>query len=391
MSRVAYLAIACLLLSVSPIGSMATVGQEVSSESSSVCDTGQWTSYIGDTQSPMPKCFTSKASNVINVPFPALNGIGDTAGRRVPIGDLTHLQFAQDYVGAVTLRDNTHQEIGLAVNFLDRTGGGGLPQNVHNQKVALDVFALGVPGGSNIWALNTDLHVNSGFGNYFAAGREADHTNFNGDYKPGGCPASSCPAGQINSNFFGDFLTFTGYPITAGSAWTGNPNPESASMHYGMLFQNVRGYTAIGTGLVADVLLWDSTNARTSLRIDGHHTVGLDTTQGSMLYAAAFAAGQNECFDGLRNCIVYDAESQRLRYNTARGAIFSIDSAGNTAARSLALTPVTVADLPLCDIATQDRLMVVSDATSPSYRKAVNGGGSIRTPVYCDGIAWTAH
>ncbi|WP_158684276.1 hypothetical protein [Methylobacterium sp. 285MFTsu5.1] len=51
----------------------------------------------------------------------------------------------------------------------------------------------------------------------------------------------------------------------------------------------------------------------------------------------------------------------------------------------------TVAGLPTCNSALQDTLSAVSDATAPTYRGALTGGGTVRLPVYCDGFAWTAH
>lgn len=51
----------------------------------------------------------------------------------------------------------------------------------------------------------------------------------------------------------------------------------------------------------------------------------------------------------------------------------------------------TVAGLPACAAAIRDTIAVASDATAPTYRGALTGGGTVRTLVYCDGTSWTAH
>ena len=50
----------------------------------------------------------------------------------------------------------------------------------------------------------------------------------------------------------------------------------------------------------------------------------------------------------------------------------------------------TVAALPVCNSGTRGTVMAVGDAVAPTYRGALNGGGTIGTLVYCDNSAWTA-
>lgn len=404
------------------------------------CDTSQWTGYAGGTFSPLFACSGIKSSPTISNAYPGVVGIGDSSPNPVPVNDPTYLQRAAHLVQAKTALDNTKQESALGINFLNQTGGGGLPQTDHNQKVALSVFALAVPGASNMWAINTDLHVNAGVGNYSMYGREADHTNFNGDYKPGGC-SGTCPAGQISGNFFGDFFTFTGKPVTAGTAYSGHAETGSKNMYYGLLFQPQAGFTAVGTGLISDATILDGTNATTSYQIQGNHTVGVGTTQGTMPYAFISAAGQNTCFNALDACWSY-AGSNFTRFSQNGGTILNlvgatsgvnsveIDSAtagfgpaikaigsdanvhlnlqpkGVNAVRALGpflatglstfqsgikLPASTVANLPTCNASNQDLMYIATDTTTPTYRSALTGGGAVRTPVYCDGASWTAH
>lgn len=62
-----------------------------------------------------------------------------------------------------------------------------------------------------------------------------------------------------------------------------------------------------------------------------------------------------------------------------------------TATTSLELPAYTVATMPACNTQSRDWLVVVSDATAPTYRGALTSGGTVRTPAYCDGANWTAH
>jgi hypothetical protein len=51
----------------------------------------------------------------------------------------------------------------------------------------------------------------------------------------------------------------------------------------------------------------------------------------------------------------------------------------------------TVATLPACGAGTDGAMTIVTDATAPTYRGALVGGGAVKTPVFCDGTAWTSH
>lgn len=55
------------------------------------------------------------------------------------------------------------------------------------------------------------------------------------------------------------------------------------------------------------------------------------------------------------------------------------------------LAPYTVATLPACNAGNRDAFAVVTDAANPTYRGTLSGGGAARTPVYCDGVSWSAH
>ncbi|WP_298951169.1 hypothetical protein [uncultured Methylobacterium sp.] len=268
------------------------------------CDLARWGRDPGGTQSPIPACFGTKIADAITIPYPGVVGIGDEGGRAVPAGDPTHFQRGQVVVQARTALDNRRQESAIASNLVVETGGGGLPQTNHNQKVNLTLFTLVRPGASNSWGLNNDFHLHAGVGNYPGYRHEGDMTNFNCDYRPNG------PCGVAA----GDFLTYTGKPVTAGTLVTGNPEPNGKSLYYGVLFQGVAGFEGVGTGLISDVTIWDGTNARVSYNVTGRHDVGFKTLDGTMPYAIQTRAGQKTCLGGAAGCLVYEDEGRRLAY-----------------------------------------------------------------------------
>lgn len=51
----------------------------------------------------------------------------------------------------------------------------------------------------------------------------------------------------------------------------------------------------------------------------------------------------------------------------------------------------TVATLPTCNASSKALLLVVTDATSPTYNASLTGGGAVTLPVLCNGSAWTSH
>lgn len=280
------------------------------------CDLSQWSADPQGTQSPIPNCYGSRLSSKIDIAYPGVVGIGAEDGSRVPTNDPTFLQHGQLLIQSKTTKGNDQQESAIVSNMITRTGGSGASQTNHNQKVNLTLFTLMMPGASNTWGMNNDFHINPGVGHYPAFRHEGDMTNFNGDYAPGGC--NPCAKDRINANAAGDFLTFTGYPITAGIWLTGEPNSGNANMHYGLYFAGNPKHGSVGTGLIKAVTVYDATNAPTSLKIDGTHTTGIDTSGASMSYAATFGSGQKLCFGGTSGCLNYDNVNRLLNYNNGQ-------------------------------------------------------------------------
>ncbi len=78
-------------------------------------------------------------------------------------------------------------------------------------------------------------------------------------------------------------------------------------------------------------------------------------------------------------------------WTTMAGLFARINSSTVGPFTSVKLPSFTTATLPTCNTSYQDTMAVASDATAPTYRGALTGGGTVRIPVYCDGVAWSSH
>ena len=66
-------------------------------------------------------------------------------------------------------------------------------------------------------------------------------------------------------------------------------------------------------------------------------------------------------------------------------------STQNAGSAQIQPTQYTVATLPACNATSKALLLVVTDATSPTYNGALTGGGAVVVPVLCNGSSWTSH
>lgn len=55
---------------------------------------------------------------------------------------------------------------------------------------------------------------------------------------------------------------------------------------------------------------------------------------------------------------------------------------------AIQLPVTTVAKLPTCDAYSAGIVMVVTDATTPTYNGSLTGGGAVVVTVLCTGAAW---
>lgn len=102
--------------------------------------------------------------------------------------------------------------------------------------------------------------------------------------------------------------------------------------------------------------------------------------------AAAYFATDGTSFAQLLSA----SASVPVLLGTGNAATFRVQQNLTSTTKPMQLPASTVANLPTCNAALQDSLAAVSDATNPTYRGALTGGGSVRTAAYCDGSSWTA-
>ncbi|ACL61103.1 glycosyl hydrolase family 28-related protein [Methylobacterium nodulans] len=189
----------------------------------------------------------------------------------------------------------------------------------------------------------------------------------------------------------------------------GDPDSWRVVHHYVLGRANGRGAKArFGRAVTID---WGDVQYGYPVADRSHVGVAYNTQIG--WDTAAFNASEGYAIDGAPAFLMADtmsigftadAKSQlkhasnALRYYYNGAEIFNVpDKGGMSVAGSLTLTGLfkaaayTVSGLPACNATTRDMLAVVSDATSPTYRGALTGGGAVRTPVFCDGVSWSAH
>lgn len=166
-----------------------------------VCDTSQWTGYVGGTYSPQLQCYASKQSSKADIPFPAVVGIGpeNFLDPKLPVNDQTYIQLAQNLIQTKTTQGNMRQESALVVNFDSQTGAGA--QTNHGQKVGLYMPTLVRPGGGNTWVMNPAITVLDGVGAQSMYMIEGDVNNYNGPYLPSGGLELSRPSSAHSTAF----------------------------------------------------------------------------------------------------------------------------------------------------------------------------------------------
>ncbi len=147
---------------------------------------------------------------------------------------------------------------------------------------------------------------------------------------------------------------------------------------------SVAGFTSTGTGAT----LAPAATANGGTQFQAGTLAGADTpitlTGGKSGAAnAQVSLGGNVGFDF--------SAAGTMNFISGGGYFFSGTSVLAKALKPLQLSAFTVAALPACNATYQDTMAVATDATAPTYRGTLTGGGTVRTPVYCDGVAWSSH
>lgn len=330
----------------------------------------------------------------INVPFNPVTGASQ------PV-------LGQQVDSCTTMGGNTQQEYCLNVNMTDMTGGGGAAITNTNQKVGEFVSVNVVPGGSNAWATNFDIVQRSGVGNYPFFNSEFDLTNFNQDFPVGG---------SVSANLFVNFLS--SFPVTAGIYGAATTSGGAFATH-DFIFGN--GATLAEDNFIADgtsathglleggthsVAILDSSTSTTGLQINGTHSsqdillsdsppsalnftgtnsfAAIVTQGGSAARVFVAKSGQPACFNGINNCISYGGSGYVIT-NSANATVVTISDTGAVTTAS-----TVVASLAACTTTIKGQRLMVTDAVLPTFLGPLTGGGTVMTPVFCNGTAWVA-
>lgn len=163
------------------------------------------------------------------------------------------------------------------------------------------------------------------------------------------------------------------------------------------------GNGLIGSGITGTYLGVNSSNATTAVSF-------IDSTNGTFSSSAIkLGKGASQAINlgggsfGVTP-FLYGDSGNNLNLVSGSGNFFVLKNTGGTtlvtfdlAGGSITTTGgikypyFTVATLPTCNSGSSGLVVAVSDATAPTYRGALVGGGAVKTPVFCDGTSWTSH
>jgi hypothetical protein len=160
-------------------------------------------------------------------------------------------------------------------------------------------------------------------------------------------------------------------------------------------------------GDAGNTILNAPTSATLGFRV-GNTSVGSATTGGWSLLgpvtlsgSVSMAASTSIAFATGSNAYALYGDASNTLLNVPAGGAISFRTGGTEVGYATASAWVfkqlphppayTVATLPTCNTTNRDGIAVVTDATAPTYRGALTGGGTARALAYCDGASWMSH
>lgn len=204
------------------------------------------------------------------------------------------------------------------------------------------------------------------------------------------------PTGSFLNSGGSDFAV-SNYPIGSTTAWSSPgvsiDNTGAATLTSTWTFSPVGGNAIVANGV----------NGSYAARIIGNATTGgskgLWILAGTNSSDSAFqitnqdnsASYFNLFGDGGINVGGPTGGNQGVNTINSQGAFYVNGNKFVDSAATVLLRTYTVATLPACATGTKGGLAYVTDATAPTYGAALTGGGAVVIPVFCNGVAWTAH
>jgi hypothetical protein len=311
-----------------------------------------------------------------------------------PTGNPTTTLSSQNVQASATSANG--REFLVSIGFTSAIGNGG---TAGNDKVGAYVGMVGNAGSANIWATNHLTTANTGF---FGTTHDAQVSEFDLNNNDKDVLVAATPTG------------FT-LPCATGVAVNGGGAFRSTSAFVLGAGKWQFGYTAFGD--VSQAAFYESTTATFGLDLQGAHATGLRVggTVTPISLDLSHATDQRVLFRGKQNLSTGSAISS---INTANSAFEGLELQGSSISTvaglrlgfpvpadpgggSIAITgsllvgttiqlaSFTVATLPVAG--TVGRMACVTDALAPTYNGALTGGGTVKIPVFDNGVAWTAH
>ena len=262
------------------------------------------------------------------------------------------------------------------------------PQNAGIADLTFGQFYSGVPNDGNYGS--TDITNYSGyhtaaywnavknyglrFGPLMAPGAYGIY--FPDVFAGGAVPAAGIYMGGAKFNIG----TFTGTVFNEGDVWQNN-----GRIHYA----HTANSTTVNEKLLTDRAGVTVLSATHTFSNNGRLNLQLATVGSAVSYTTLY----NAATGGSPAFVASGSDTNVGLELRAKGTGTLLLNGAVKALKPVQLPPYTVATLPTCGASSQDAMAVVTDATAPTYGGAVTiGGGSVRTPVYCDGRGtWRAH
>jgi len=290
--------------------------------------------------------------------------------------------------------------ISKSANGLLLSGGASLGVRINNQSNTTELFKVDNTGNL------TSLGTASLFGGLINFGGAAPSGLFSIDN-----------TGTINSYQGG---TFSNGQLLIGSVGTGLV-PANLTAGANITITNTPGHISIAAGGGGSPGgLSGNVQFNNAGIFGGNTSFNFDNTNGALLIPDGSAAHPGLAFNSATNTGIYnfgtlifsdagiktlniEQNNTRLNSNTCFGwASGNAESSADVKfCRNVAtivkvtniiqVTPLTVATLPTCNGSTEGAFSSVTDGLAPAFLTIIVGGGTVHTPVFCNGTNWIAH
>lgn len=212
----------------------------------------------------------------------------------------------------------------------------------------------------------------------------------------GGAVAVGNQAGKSLTSGISTLLgNVAGFNLTTGSnVAVGNAALQGAAAATASL------NTAVGDGALSSVSSAPQNCAYGRNAGNKISTGGQNVIIGSSVASTTLATGNTNIIIGVdssADTVAAGTSDTLLIKGKTGGAAWLSGTGGATATPTLStgglfgLAAFTVATLPAAAAANTGCIAYVTDATAPTYRGALVGGGAVKTLVFSDGTAWTSH